>query len=75
MNHNGVILGKRQFANLRRSDFIEARDQLPQLESQRSIDKPATVNRRMAAISAVLTEAQQWDWIKENVARIKRLTG
>ena len=75
-NHNGVTLGKRRLANLRRSDFIEARDQLRQLGSQHgALIKPATVNRRMAAISAVLTEAQQWDWIKENVARIKRLSG
>ena len=75
-NHIGVQLGKKRLSNLRRSDFIEARDQLRQIESRHGeLLKPATVNRRMSSISAVLTEAQQWDWIKENVARIRRLKG
>lgn len=75
-NRQGVLLGKKRLTNLRRSDFVDARDQLRTLGSRQGERiAPATVNRRMSAISAVLTEAQQWDWIKENVARIRRLPG
>jgi len=76
MNRQGMSLGKKKLQSLRRSDFVDARDQLRELTTKDS--KPvaaATVNRRMSAISAVLTEAQQWDWLRENVARLKRLPG
>ncbi len=75
-NRQGVLLGRKRLVNLRRSDFIDARDQLRQIESRHgALLSPATVNRRMSAVSAVLTDAQHWDWIKENVARIRRLPG
>lgn len=75
-NRKGMYLGKKQLSSLRRADFIEARDELRKLKGrQGALITPATVNRRMSAVSAVLTEAQQWDWITENIARVRRLEG
>ncbi len=75
-NRRGVLLGNKKLNRLRRSDFIEARDLLKQTNSRHgNLLAPATVNRRMSCISAVLTEAQQWDWVQDNVARIRRIPG
>lgn len=87
-NRRGIHLGAKRLAQLRRSDFIEARDQLRKLKKHQrkrtdaceagTCECPglavATINRRLSAVSAVLTEAMGWDWIKTNPARIKRLT-
>lgn len=87
-NLRGQILGKKRLSMIRRSEFIEARDQIRAMKKHRgkanpacAADecdcpniKPATVNRRMSAISAVLTQAIEWDWITTNAARIRRVT-
>ena len=50
-------LGIRPLSTLRKADFIEARKRLQKLKNKHG-DRvaPATVNRRMAAIAAVLTD-------------------
>jgi integrase len=68
-------LGHRRLASLGRADFISARDKLraaPSRQGERLA--PGTVNRRMSAISAVLTRAMAWDWIARNPARVPRVT-
>ncbi|MFU8817564.1 MAG: tyrosine-type recombinase/integrase, partial [Pseudomonadales bacterium] len=85
---DGKKLGGMDLAKLRRSHFGEAREHLRKLKKhQRNrTDEckdgtcacptlaPATINRRMSAISAVLTDAMEWDWIATNPARVKRIT-
>lgn len=71
----GLKLGTMELGKLRRAYFIEAREQLQGLPSRQGESlKPATINRRLSAVSAVLTKAMEWDWIATNPARIKRLT-
>ena len=68
-------LGDRRMSSLRRSDFFEARDKLRKAKSRLGgTIAPATINRRLSAISAVLTAAMAWEWINANPARIPRLT-
>lgn len=67
-------LGARHLAQLRRGDFVEARDKLRRMLGRRGERlAPATVNWRMAAISAVLTAALEREWIPANPARMERL--
>ncbi len=72
-------LGHRRLSTLRRAHFIEARDVLRKMKARKRGARPqrrltpATVNRRVAAISAVLTEALEWEWITTNPARIRSL--
>lgn len=73
-NRKGAKLGTKKLAGLRRSDFNEARDLLRSMESRHGKRlAPSTINRRLSLVSAVLTEAMEWDWIKTNPARIRRL--
>ena len=68
-------LGERRMSSLRRSDFFEARDTLRKTKSRLGgTIALATINRRLSAISAVLTVEMSWEWINANPARIPRLT-
>lgn len=64
-------LGHRRVADLKRGDFYEARDRIRAADG--GVLAPATVNRRLALISAVLTMVMERDWVSVNVARIRRL--
>lgn len=64
-------LGKVRLSELKRSHFYDARDSIRGSSGQPL--SPATINKRMAAISAVLTHAMHRDWISINPARIRRL--
>ena len=67
-------LGRKQLDRLKRSDFFQARDELLRLRSMRGGTlSVATVNWRMAVISAVLSEEMLRDRIASNPARIPRL--
>ena len=62
------VLGDVPLEDLRKRDFVEGRSRLM---SERDL-KPATINRYMAAISAVLTRAvEDWFLIESNPARIR----
>lgn len=63
-------LGRRRLLDLKRGDFMTARDKIRGIHGQALA--PATINRRMAAIAAVLTFAMDRDWIPVNAARIRR---
>lgn len=65
-------LGRRRLQDLKRGDFHEARDSIRGAQGQALT--PATLNRRMAQVAAVLTFAMERDWVNVNVARIRRLT-
>ena len=68
------ILGDRTLGTLRRSDFAEARRTLQNTKTKfKKPPTPATINRRMSAISAVLTWCMEQDLIESNPARIRRL--
>lgn len=64
-------LGRRRLVDLKRGDFMTARDKIRGIHGQ--VLAPATINRRLAQIAAVLTWAMDRDWISVNVARIRRL--
>ena len=73
-NYDEIPLGSKKLQYLRRSDFIEAREQLQEMESRNGEPlAPATINRRLSQISAVLTAAMEWDWLDNNPARIKSI--
>ena len=70
-------LGKKRLVDLRKADFVSARDRLKKLPAKRGGEpiKPATVNRRMAAVSAVLTLCvEEWFLLESNPARLKQIT-
>ena len=65
-----VLLGDVPLEDLRKRDFVEGRNRLA---LERDL-KPASINRYMAAISAVLTRAvEDWFVIESNPARIRAL--
>ncbi len=64
-------LGNKALSALRRADFYAARDRIAGARGQRLA--PATLNKRLAAIAAVLTYAMHRDEVDVNVARIRRL--
>ena len=67
-------LGSKRLSELGRGDFKNARKKLLKENNKYGEPlKPATVNRRVAAISAVLTECMEDELIDTNPARIKIL--
>ncbi len=67
-------LGERNLTALRRTDFLDAREILKaRTTKNQCLIKPATVNRRVHAISAVLTYAMELEWLERNPARISAL--
>lgn len=64
-------LGRRRVQELKRAEFYQARDALR--SSRGRPLRPATRNRRVALIAAVLTHAMRLDWITHNPARLPRL--
>ena len=65
-------LGTKRLQELRRGDFYAARDALR--SSRGRALRPATRNRRVALVSAVISHAMRLDWITHNPARLGRLT-
>jgi integrase len=69
-------LGYKKLSALRKADFAEARrrlQKLPKAKGEGAI-APATVNRRMAAISRILTECiREWYYLEVNPAQIGSL--
>ena len=65
-------LGRKQLSELTKADFSDARMDLSRSVSQKT-GKPlslASVNRRMARISSVLTMCvKEWDWCENNPVR------
>ena len=86
-NTHGIRLGGKHLKDLKRSDFSEARDRLRLLQKHPQTPPeackegkcacpkltPATVNRRMGFISAVLTAAVEWEWVGTNPSKLKKL--
>lgn len=68
-------LGKYRLEELRKADFLAARKRLQAMTSRKGQPlAPATVNRRMAAISSVLSLAvEEWALIENNPARVQSL--
>lgn len=68
-------LGDRKLNSLRKADMVLARKRLKFLTNKMGLPiAPATINRRMAAISAVLTACtDEWFYIEVNPARIPGL--
>jgi len=68
------VVGYRALGTLRRSDFAQSRRTLQKEETKfKKPPTPATINRRLSAISAVLTWCMEQDLIDSNPARIRRL--
>lgn len=69
-------LGSRKLATLKKADFAEARKRLREIPKARGEGTitPATVNRRMALISRILTECvREWYYLETNPAQIGSL--
>ena len=69
-------LGNRKLSTLRKADFAEARRELQKLPKKKGEGTitPATVNRRMALISRILTECvREWYYMEVNPAQIGSL--
>jgi integrase len=68
-------LGDRPLSKLRKADIVEARKRLQNQRSHKgSTLAGGTVNRRVAALSAVLTACtDEWFYIEQNPARIPSL--
>ena len=65
-------LGKRRLQELKRADFYEARDAMRRVDGLALA--PATKNRRISLVAAVLSHTMRLDWLTHNPARIGRLT-
>ena len=69
-------MGERKLCDLRKADFVKARDALKKERSKRSGEPfaPATVNRYSMNMAGVLTVAMdEWFLIENNPARIRQL--
>jgi len=69
-------MGKRKLRDLRKADFVTARDALKKERNKRTGQPfaPATVNRYSMNMSGVLTVAvEEWFLLENNPARIKQL--
>lgn len=70
-------MGKRKLRDLRKADFVKARDALKKETNKRTGKPyaPATVNRYSMNMSSVLTAAvEEWFLLENNPARIKQLS-
>lgn len=66
-----ALIGTKRLLDLRQSDIYAARDSMTGVGGRAL--RPATQNRRVAILSAVLTWCVQRGWIDRNVCRIRKL--